>query len=576
MKKINILTGLLCCLAVTSCKKDFLDGTKPEDKISGADVWKSPELARKVLNGAYMSLPAGHTYFMMMSATDEGVFQYNDLGTPYTHGLVTPTTLGAFDQNNWAVGAADWSWGAVYKNIRNIDIALANLNQVPFATQAEKDEAIADAHFLRGFSYYLLLAQFGGVPLYEKPVELGEDYNKPRNSFEETVNFIVADLDKAISLYDAGKIAAVKTKGDKGVAMAVKAKVLLYAASDLHNGTKNGTITSGYAHPELVGYTGGDPIARWQAAKDAAKAVIDLNRYHLYTQNADKVRNFEEIFVNGGDEFIFVRYFDKNINWYWQLGRTPFYNMTPGYGGWGVNSVLGNLVDAFEMSDGSKFSWSNPVHKANPYSNRDPRLTASILYEGTNWYPRASTENKVRVGNWASGSAPDALRTNYWLRKFSDLAKGPMDYDNQFEKCPAWPRLRYAEVLLNYAEACIELGQDAEARTYLNMIRQRAGMPDITESGDALKERYRNERRVELAFEEHRFFDVRRWLIGEASARDGYGVDVEYPTQDSYNNPTFKEVVIDGGRTWANKAYFIPITTDEMNKNKSLIQNPGY
>src|SRR6185503_11728397 len=106
--------------------------------------------------------------------------------------------------------------------------------------------------------------------------------------------------------------------------------------------------------------------------------------------------------------------------------------------------------------------------------------------------------------------------------------------------------------------------------------RDRAGMPPVTESGAALKERYRNERRIELAFEEQRFFDVRRWLIGPESGQDGYGVEVTYPVQGSFNNPTFKKVVTDAGRKWVNKAYFLPITTDELNKNPALVQNPGY
>jgi starch-binding outer membrane protein, SusD/RagB family len=108
------------------------------------------------------------------------------------------------------------------------------------------------------------------------------------------------------------------------------------------------------------------------------------------------------------------------------------------------------------------------------------------------------------------------------------------------------------------------------------MIRERAGMPPVTESGVALKTRYRNERRVELAFEEQRFFDVRRWLIGPESGQPGTGIEVTYPVQGSYENPTFKTMIVDPGRTWVNKEYFIPITTDELNKNPVLIQNPGY
>lgn len=577
MKTIRIITaGFLLCLLIVSCKKNFLNGTKPENQISDADVWKSPELAKKVINGCYRALPAGHTYFMMMSATDEGTFQYNDLGDPYTHGTVSPTNLGCFDVSAWASAESDWSWQSVYSNIRNINLAIANLGQVPFETQTDRDRTIADAYFIRGFSYFLLMAQFGGVPLYDKPVQLGSNYNIPRATFEETVNFIINDLNKAISLYPAAEIGSIKTRGDKGVAMAVKAKVLLYAASDLHNSAKNSTVLSGFAHPELLGYVGGDPIARWQAAKDAAKAVIDLNVYHLYTGNPDVSRNFEEVFLKRSSEDIFLRHNDNVNDLYYTYGRTPLWQGAPGHGGTGVNAVLGNLVDAFEMSDGTKFSWANPVQAANPYANRDPRLKASVLYEGTSWYP-GFADGKVRVGVWPDGSqAPSTGMSNYWLRKFIDVNLGPQNYSGELNKCPPWIRMRYAEVLLNYAEACIELGQDAEARTYINMVRSRAGMPDITESGAALKDRYRNERRVELAFEEQRFFDVRRWLIGPASATDGTGVKVSYPVIGSYANPTYSTTIADAGRAWVNKEYFLPITKDELNKNTSLIQNPGY
>jgi starch-binding outer membrane protein, SusD/RagB family len=577
MKKIKILSGFLLCLFIVSCKKNFLDGTKPQNQISDADVWKSPDLAKKVINGCYRSLPAGHAWFMMMSATDEGTFQYNDLGDPYTHGTVSATNLGCFDVGVWAWGAEDWNWTAVYSNIRNANLAIANLDQVPFETQTDKDKTIADAYFIRGFSYFLLMAQYGGVPLYDKPVQLGSNYNTPRASFEETINFIVKDLDKAIGLYPAADIGSIKTRADKGVAMAIKAKVLLYAASDLHNNAKNSAVVSGFAHPELLGYVGGDATARWQAAKAAAKAVIDLGKYQLYTGNTDFSRNFEEIFVKRSGEDIFLRYADPVNDLYYALGRTPEWQGAPGHGGTGVNAVLGNLVDAFEMNDGTKFSWSNPVQAANPYANRDPRLKASVLYEGTDWYPQASTNDKVRVGVWPDGSqAPSTGMSNYWLRKFIDVNLGPQNYSGELNKCPPWVRMRYAEVLLNYAEACIELGQDAEARTYINMVRSRAGMPNVTESGSALKDRYRNERRVELAFEEQRFFDVRRWLIGPSSATNGTGVMVTYPVNGSFNNPTYSTTIADAGRAWVNKEYFLPISKDEVNKNTALIQNPGY
>ena len=572
----RIISVLVLLLVVTvSCKKDFLNGTKPQDQISDADVWQSPALANQVINGCYNNLPAGHAWFMMMSATDEGMFQYNDLGTPYTMGAVTPQNIGCFANSVWAWGEEDWNWDWVYANIRNVTIALQHLPNVPFATQDDKNKALADAHFLRGFSYFLLMAQYGGVVLYNDPVQFGGNYKTPRSTFEQTVNFIVADFDAAINLYKDADIATIKTRGDKGIAMAMKAKTLLYAASDLHNNQKNGAIAG--SHPELIGYTSGDPNARWQAAADAFKAVIDLNKYSLHTGNSDLQRNFEEVFLTRSDEDMFIRYADQKVDYYYALNRTPLWQNSPGYGGSGANAVLGDLVDAFEMKDGTAFSWSNPVEAASPYANRDPRLSASVLYEGATWYPRASTDGKMRMGTWPDGTAgPDAQFTNYWLRKYIDVNAGKVPDYTDLTACPPWVRMRYAEVLLDYAEANIELGNDAEAQKYINMVRARVGMPPVTETGDALRQRYRNERRVELAFEEQRFFDVRRWMIGPESANSGNGVQINYPVQGTFDNPTFKKVMVDAGRKWDNKEYFLPIAVDEMNKNTALVQNPGY
>jgi hypothetical protein len=573
MKKYILMLAVIL-LAATSCKKNYLD-TSPLDQISDAAVWKDANLARKVINGRYQALPSGHTYFMMLSATDEGLFQYDDLGSPYTKGWVTPDAMGCFAGSVWAWGQMDWNWNSVYLNIRNINIGLDNIDGVPFNNEVDKAQAKGELYFLRAFCYYLLFSQYGGVPLYEHAPKLGDDYAIARNSFEETISFIVSDLDKAISLM-AGPVGVEKTRADKGTAMALKSRVLLYAASDLHNSEKNGAVASGYAHPELLGYVGGDATARWQAAKDAAKAVIDLGAYSLYNQNTNVSRNFEEVLLNRSDEDIFIKYGDKITDIYYALDRTPLWCNTLGFGG-GANEVLGNVVDAFEMSDGSKFDWSNPAHAANPYANRDPRLYASVNFEGSPWYPRPFTNDKVSVGTWPDGNtAPDFYRTGYYLRKYIDVNLGKPDYGAYpaTSKAP-WVRMRYAEILLNYAEASIELGQEDEARTYINMVRSRAGMPPVSDAGAALKDRYRNERRVELAFEEHRFFDVRRWMVGPQTV-PAYGVQVKYPVNTSFANPVITKVEVDAGRLWDNKTYFLPMSSDELRKNSALLQNPGY
>ena len=344
--------------------------------------------------------------------------------------------------------------------------------------------------------------------------------------------------------------------------------------------------------------------ARWQAAKDAAKAVIDMNAYSLYKPNpapTDSVaKNYEEIFISKGTvEDIWVRFYtpttignDNNLS---------LINGPNGYGGQSNNVPTGNLVDAFEMRDGTKFSWTNPAHAALPYTYREPRFYAYILYEGAKWTARpqmssgidpiglihvgyyetwnASTNQIVVVPGIDSRNSPiepwNSGQTLYLSRKFLDPAVPPSPSSRQ--DVP-WRHIRYAEVLLNYAEACIELGQDAEARTYINMIRTRAGLPGVTESGAALRDRYRNERRIELMYEDQRFFDVRRWVIGTEGYGPTYKANVLYkllPDKTTSPVPTISHSVLET-RAWKDKAYFFPILRSEMNKNDKLIQNPGY
>src|SRR5690606_22479661 len=206
-----------------------------------------------------------------------------------------------------------------------------------------------------------------------------------------------------------------------------------------------------------------------------------------------------------------------------------------GYHLYGENTPSGQLVDDFEMADGTRFSWANPAHAMHPYKNRDPRFYADILYDGAIWKPRPpdvqaldpigviqtgaferwdeSRQSMVIVPGLDTRNSPienfNAGYTGYYLRKLIDPA---VDGQYSGQSCPL-RYIRYGEILLNYAEACIELGQYDEARKYINMIRKRAFMPETDESGEALKARYRNERRIELAIEDHRFYDVRRWMI---------------------------------------------------------------
>jgi hypothetical protein len=366
----------------------------------------------------------------------------------------------------------------------------------------------------------------------------------------------------------------------------------------------NTTVFPGYSNPELIGYTDGNRAARFQAAKDAAKAVMDLNLYSLFRPEpalTDSVAmNFEALF-NSKDciEDIMVRYasstsYDVNYSWMNLSGPN-------GYHCRGSNAPIDNLVRDYERKDGTKFDWNNPVHAAAPYKFRDPRFYATIFYEGAKWRTRAPGEfpldpvGVIQVGRWerwnsqtntmyeqwgldtrkGPNSPFEGAYTGYYIRKYFDPA-----VDAQFFVPEVgWRYFRYAEILLNYAEACIGLGQDGEARTYINMIRRRAGMPPVTESGIALRDRYRNERRIEMVVEEQRFYDVRRWLIGPQSYVAAYKVDVVYKmnpvTHVTATTPTITPMVHNAYK-WEDYSYFMPILRTEMNKNPSLVQNPGY
>jgi DNA-directed RNA polymerase subunit L len=309
----------------------------------------------------------------------------------------------------------------------------------------------------------------------------------------------------------------------------------------------------------------------------------------------EAIKNYTDIFLQKQTtEDIFVRFFTPKIDENWDGYNPGLYNNPNGWHGWGSNTPLGQHVDAYEMADGSVFDWSNPAHKAAPYQNRDPRFYASILFDGAVWRPRQSdavARDPIGVVQTSYVEKPDGTvvpgldtrngpledwngtYTGYYMRKFIDPS-----VDAQYNKQDQpWRYIRYTEVLLNYAEAAMELGLEDEARTYINMIRKRAFMPDITESGAALKERYRNERRIELAFEDHRYFDVRRWMIAPDAYTDAEGISIQHKVDASGNiiQSTYTPVVVQD-REWKPSFYLFPIKLDEMNRNDQLIQNPLY
>ncbi|MDR1780601.1 MAG: RagB/SusD family nutrient uptake outer membrane protein [Tannerella sp.] len=582
----------------TSCSDDL--DTTPKTEFSEVAVWSDPALVETFVNNIYYRLDEPLTGGRFKAClVDEAHYRGNSGSFDFNNCLMTSDNIPGF-----SAASRYRVWADVYKTIRNCNLFFENVDKVTFSDalvdgKTTKDRITGEVTFLRAYNYFNLVNLYGGVPLITNVYGLEDDFDAPRNTFEECIDFIVSECDKAANLLPVANTGANYGRATKGAALALKSRTLLYAASDLYSSTK--TIFPDYSNPELLGYTGGDLTSRWRAAKDAAKAVIDMGIYKLYKPDpapTDSIaQNLVDLFKSKeSEEDIFVKFFTPVMGQMMGLYSGP-----NGFHCWGSNAPLGDLVDDYEMKDGTKFDWNKPEHAADPYANREQRFYATILYNGSYYRPRTSDvtgiepDGIVQTGRWeiwdpetntvqekyGVDTRKSAIEdwngsyTGYYVRKFMDPA---IDASVYIYQEVTWRFFRYGEILLNYAEACIELGEYDEAKTYINQIRKRAGLPGLTEEGEALKTRYRNERRIELAFEEHRFFDVRRWAVGAEAYHPVKQATIIYKLNEDKTTSTVPTITHDVWETrkWDNKAYFLPILRAEMNKNAALVQNPGY
>ncbi len=580
---VAVLLGLL---GTTGCQ-GVLDVT-PKDQFPDQAVFSDPNLAQAFLNDTYRGMGHGLYEIMLASITDETHFIHNYNTAVVVQSLITASARGALDDGRYG----HFNWGPSYSRIRQTNIFLSHIDAAAF-DDALKQRMKGEAYFLRAYFYHNLMRMYGGVPLITKVYGLNEDYKVARNSFKETVDFIVANADSAAALLPLSYTGSDVGRATKGAALALKARVLLYAASDLYNVNPSGQPQTGYTTPQ-------DRVALWRAAKDAAKAVMDLGIYGLFRPSPasaqEAAQNYGDLFLQQmSQEVILSRFFLSTRD----DGYNPgLHNGPNGFHTWGGNTPIQNLIDDYRMADGSKFDWTNPVEAAAPYANRDPRFYASIAYDGAPWRTRpddvknldpVGTIQTFRALTLTGGNVVAGLDTRdspvenwngaysgYYLRKFINPS-----INAQFtkEQVP-WIFFRYAEVLLNYAEASIELNELGDALTALNQIRRRAGMPDLV-AGPDLRDEYRNERRVEMAFEEQRFFDTRRWMIApQVLNKDAFGINIfaqgTSPTDRStWTNYRYETHSIQR-RAWDDKMYFMPIPRDELNRNALLSQNPGF
>ncbi len=501
--------------------------------------------------------------------------------------------LGNYSSSNMVAEEMSSVWSAYYAGIRQANVFIKHIDDVPLLAKYTNDlrETYplnrawkAEARFLRALYYFELVKRFGGVPLMgDRISELSDNLELSRNSYADCIDYIVAELDdikdslRVLPLSDPTTVGFVATKN---AALALKSRVLLYAASPLFN------EKSIEPDNELVGYTNVQPDAvkeRWAKASKAAKEFIDT-----YGDNGQKIHGLTSDFLNifladypANKEVIFVRY-GGNGN-YLEKTIGPIGFSLPAAMGEGMCSPTQDLVDAFPMKDGKSIKESTAYDSTslNMYKNRDPRLGYTILYQGSTWLKTKMELFEGGINN-PSGQTKKT-KTGYYMRKFMQKAENSETYGNANHR---WIMFRYAEILLNYAEAENEVREkpnqpDETIIDALIALRKRAGIdmgrngyyglnPNMTK--EEMRKAIQNERRIELAFEEHRFFDIRRWRIAE----------------EVYKKPLRRVVINKEGTTYTvNIAPVLSVTFDpkrnlhpipypEVIKNKNMKQNPGW
>lgn len=545
--------------AFTLCScNDFLD--REEDSfIDKTATFDSYNRTKQYLTYAYSLLPEGLNRFsggaLLGAATDDACF------------AIESSNIQQFNNGSWnALNNPDNVWDRYFAGIAKCCTLLENSNHVNLdisrldpAKRVEYENNLkdirmwrAEAHFLRAYFNFELLKRYGPIPIIKSTLDINKDYSDtPRPTMKEVVEFIAKDCDMAA---DSLELTPWRNMNDafgratKGAALALKSRLLLYAASPLY--VDFGDIDEANKPSDA---------ALWKAAADAAKAVIDLNQYELAPAYDDLFKND---FQN--KEYIFVRRYPSNSDF-------EKSNFPVSYGGKGGTNPSQNLIDDYEMLDGTAFDWSDPVKAAHPFENRDERLLATVLMNGVLFKGK-------RIATYPGGADampnPNATKTGYYLRKF--LNENVNIQTGGGSDGHVVPLFRLAEIYLNYAEALNEYDPtNPDIAVYLNKIRGRVSLPDVPSglTQEQMRTLIHHERRVELAFEEHRFWDVRRWKV--ASSTLGAPVKGVKITQDDAGNFTYSPVQVEQ-RVFQPKMYWYPIPQSEVLKLHHWEQNKGW
>lgn len=605
--------GLGLLLFGSSACSNYLE-KESFDIITPDKVWNDSKLMDAVLVGMY--------YYVQMEDFD---YWYRDAWRLQNISSMSDDAQGSFqkdplfDNGNTTYTYEDalfeQKFSDMYKYIRNCNDFLYQIEVSTILAEDKKIELEAEVRFIRAMHYFTLAKRYGGIPLIKEsqaydPSNI-ESLRVPRNAEKEIYDFIITECQAAAEGLPETRDSEGKYRANKYVALSLCSRAALYAGSIARYGTvqSNG----------LVGIPSSEAERYFQVSEEASKAIIDSGKYALYNKKPDnKAQNFCDMFLKGnGDngEYIFQKQYSVagGKAHSWDKRNAPFSYRAGGWG-CGIAPTL-ELVEAYEYVDGSEGTLKLEDEKGNklrfddPYdlfANKDPRLFASVYLPGS---PCQSTKiewkrgiivsdneryqatsqpdggNTVEIngvtystsGKDGGADAGDASKTGFYQKKFFDETLTDM---NMNKSETPWPVFRLGEIYLNLAEAAMELNKSSEALEAVNKIRERAGIALLSTIS---LEKVRHERRVELAFEGHRFWDLKRWRVAHLDVEQGglngfrgtalypwYDIrDGKYVFERGYNAP--KQV-----RIFLDKNYYTKINQDDMNSNPNLVQNPGY
>jgi starch-binding outer membrane protein, SusD/RagB family len=566
------MISIFIILLFNSCSEDFLDRA-PTAALDRAKTFGDIRLARQYQMGLYKQSLIGGFYTLSNNPTDNSKFALDFISDMDGHCMgayFNTSCLGMLQGKlqTWSLESSseiENMWTNCYKSIRAINIFIENYQNVPLKTEAEKKEMnsmVGEAYFLRAHTYFELVKRWGGVPSVYKVLSVSDEQRIPRASITASIDSIVADCNRGAALMDT-QVSSTQWLGrvTKGAAMGLKARALLWGASPYWSSHGSGI--------------------KYEDAAKAALDVIDMNIYSL-------MPTYKDVFmVNFNSE---VMYFHNDVvHNTWQ-----FMNFVPiPIGGWCNGNMLATqeFVDCYEIKNLSgqyvPFDRSNTDHVTNMYNTdrRDPRFKASVLYNGAKW-------QGITCSYYVGGAFGNGYEANYytgynfvkWLDESVRVGGLP---GRGGSKQTNWIFLRYADILLMYAEAQNQVGgpnssadgSDKTALWAINQVRKRAGVSDLPSSISIqdFDVRLRNERSVELVIEDQRYFDLKRWGIGEVM---GQAVHQAIATKKTDGTFTYDFSQTTGPVRYQypvlDQFNLYPIPVAEITRNPTLIQNPGW